>query len=1060
MREWLPSHRANYLPLNRNPVFPLPARSPAPCRFWCRYVAGLLLVLCGPAPTVAQADDYLVQLHCLGVEDGLSSRSVYGFLLDQRDVLWVATSGGLDSYDGTQLTHHEVGTGSVNLLFEGAAGHIWTVGYPNALIRGKPSALPARIRCYTPATGALRDLAALGAPPALLDGVTRMSARPDAAAYFAARDGSIWRYRETFERLTPPAAPVRWLAHTAEGIAYLQGEQLRLLEYGTDRIRQLRTVDVSHALGLGLLGPDRLYITELLPPYTTESSYQTTVSDLRGRPAHRYQQRIARAPFCLPEDPAGFYYSAVDTMKYHRWADATTQRVSFGSADPGRARELFKRVHHVDRYGRLYAPIIDGFCTARLQLSPFESFLADTVPSRSIRLIAPQTPTRAYVGTSYGLFYLAPDTVRQLSTGEFPTVHLRRPGSEHYFGYHGPIVRRLYAATPFRMAHTKYLSETSISLIAALAPLDDQTLRLGTDRGSFRLRTRDLRMWPDTLLEADGRPVESGATVYQYYRSPVDGGVWIVSDRGIFEQIGPTRWRHLPALGTHWYNHVHQDTAGVYWLGTRTEGLLRYDPRTATLTTYGVAEGLVDPCIYAVYEDERGELWLPSNRGLMCVDKDLERVRVYRPEQGLPHEEFNWGAHARDTAGHLYFGGLNGYVRFHPDTVRHWQRLRQELLVPRWKSVQRIRRRDGHADSLLTEAESGRALRYFPEESFVQFSITRPNFTRTDADYAYRVVGQTDWLPIVTGTPVELGYFGYGTQTVEVVERARPEVVLLRLALYLPRPLHARWWFVPALLLLAMLFGYLVFYYRLQRGEQRRRALRAEIDRQTEDLRRLNQFKDRFFSILSHDLRSPLLGLRGLSKKARYLVDRERYEELHALGAEVDRSTEAVQRLIGNVFDWAQLQRGEYHLQPVCVDAERLLEELRLIYQPLADQREVRLNFILEKDISPVVDLDALRTILRNLLDNALKNSPVGGEVDVTVGGDADENWYLSVADEGPGMPPPAQRILTADVPPDTSTRTLGLRLVWELVDRQGGRIRVSVAGGTEVRVDFSAADA
>lgn len=1004
----------------------------------------------------AQADNYLLQLQCLGVEDGLSSRSVYGFLLDQRETLWIATNAGLDSYDGTRLTNHTIDQGSVNILFEGAAGKIWTVGYSNAVVAGRPTTLLARIHQLDAVSGKLRTLAELGAPPALLDGVTQMSAQPDGAAYFAARDGSLWRYHSTFERLTEPATtPIEWLTHTADGIAYLQGDHLRLLEFTTLRVRQLRTVDRSHALRLGTLGPSHIHVTELMTPYTTTSNYCTTVIDLMGRSVFSNIKNVVRMPLWLPGDAQGFYHATGDELSYSSWADSTTQRLSVSSAQPERTREVFNRISYVDRHGRIYAPVIDGFCVSQLQRSPFQSYLSDTMPSRSIRHIVPYGTKRAHVSTSYGLFYLAPDTIRQLTRYEFPTAHTQDSNGTHWFGYHGPIIRSITGAARAQPAPIVYLPETTIGLIATLEPAGEHTLHMGTDQGSFYLRTTDFSMWPDTLMEADGTPVGANVTVYQYFRSALDGTDWIVSDRGIFERLGPARWKHLPQLGERWYNHVHQDAAGIYWLGTRTEGLLRYDARTQTLTTFGEAEGLSDPCIYAVYEDDHEELWLSSNKGLMCVDKAFSRVRVYLPEQGLPHEEFNWGAHARDEADHLYFGGLNGFVRFHPDTVRRWEQEGQPELEPQWKTVLRVQRKNGRTDSLLATVRAGKPIAYQPEVTFLQAAITRPNFTRRDIRYHYRVAGQTAWKPLGVNDRIELGYLPYGHQVVEVAEQGRMAEVVLRLPLYLVRPVTARWWFVPLIVLSALLFGYLVFYWRLQRLEKRRLALRAEVDRQTEDLRKLNQFKDRFFSILSHDLRSPLLGLRGLSKKARFLLERERYTELTELGAEVDKSTEAIQRLIGNVFEWAQLQQGEYDFRPVCIHAGRLLEELRHIYQPLADERRVLLEFSVVGEVSPVVDLNALRTILRNLLDNALKNSPPMGRVRVVVGSRSERGWYMTVEDDGLGMHAAAREVLCSDTTTDATTRTLGLRLVRELVLLQNGRIEVAADAGTCVCVHF-----
>ena len=112
---------------------------------------------------------------------------------------------------------------------------------------------------------------------------------------------------------------------------------------------------------------------------------------------------------------------------------------------------------------------------------------------------------------------------------------------------------------------------------------------------------------------------------------------------------------------------IHQDKKDKsFWLGTRLDGLIHWDKKTGKTEVFSEKDGLVDNLIYAVYEDEKGYLWLPSNFGLMQFNKATHEIVTYTTKDGLPNNEFNFFSHKEDEDGTLYMGGLNGITIFHP----------------------------------------------------------------------------------------------------------------------------------------------------------------------------------------------------------------------------------------------------------------------------------------------------------------------------------------------------------------------------------------------------------
>ncbi len=175
-------------------------------------------------------------------------------------------------------------------------------------------------------------------------------------------------------------------------------------------------------------------------------------------------------------------------------------------------------------------------------------------------------------------------------------------------------------------------------------------------------------------------------------------------------------------------------------------------------------------------------------------------------------------------------------------------------------------------------------------------------------------------------------------------------------------------------------------------------------EQQAADLARLNADKDRFYSIIAHDLRSPLAGLLGLSETlAAHLAEFSPAEVAGSAG-EMAKSARNLYQLLENLLEWSQLQTGRMEFRPELLDLPALLRELAELFNQAAQQKGVKLCL----ELQPAAawgDRRMMLTVFRNLLSNALKFTPSGGLVTLrcavhggkTVG---------EVSDTGAGLPP------------------------------------------------------
>ncbi len=168
------------------------------------------------------------------------------------------------------------------------------------------------------------------------------------------------------------------------------------------------------------------------------------------------------------------------------------------------------------------------------------------------------------------------------------------------------------------------------------------------------------------------------------------GTLWIGTRHGLYRFDRQTEtfaaYRHDPAH-PHSLSHdiietIHCDHAGRLWLGTFGGGLNRIaPPAPSSAISYGEEEkiaftcftekdGLANNVVYGILEDAKGRLWLSTNRGLSRFDPVTQTFKNYDPTDGLQSYEFNAGAYYKSPRGEMFFGGINGFNSFFPDSMK------------------------------------------------------------------------------------------------------------------------------------------------------------------------------------------------------------------------------------------------------------------------------------------------------------------------------------------------------------------------------------------------------
>jgi len=193
---------------------------------------------------------------------------------------------------------------------------------------------------------------------------------------------------------------------------------------------------------------------------------------------------------------------------------------------------------------------------------------------------------------------------------------------------------------------------------------------------------------------------------------------------------------------------------------------------------------------------------------------------------------------------------------------------------------------------------------------------------------------------------------------------------------------------------------------------ERKQAEQALLDAHNElrgknvQLAELNASKDTFFSIISHDLRSPFTVMLGFSQLLDENVERYSQEELKIKVRKLRASAEQLYALLENLLTWSRIQRGAMEYDPEQVAVADIVAENADLFTSRAEQKQITLTQSIPPDIMVYADANMVNTVLRNLISNALKFTPAGGTVAVSAQPHTERLIEVAVADTGVGMKP------------------------------------------------------
>jgi signal transduction histidine kinase len=257
--------------------------------------------------------------------------------------------------------------------------------------------------------------------------------------------------------------------------------------------------------------------------------------------------------------------------------------------------------------------------------------------------------------------------------------------------------------------------------------------------------------------------------------------------------------------------------------------------------------------------------------------------------------------------------------------------------------------------------------------------------------------------------------------------------------------------FLFALIGLGFVVALLILYLYATKRKSNRvlQVANARVNQQNLELVDLNATKDKFFSIISHDLKGPLNSLTSFSGLLINHTDNLSKDEIKMLAKDLDKSLKNLFALLENLLEWSRSQTGKIEFKPELFDMNVLLQQNKELLQTQAQNKQINIVQVGKEELPVNAHKHSVNTAVRNLISNAIKFTPIGGTVTLSTVR-SKHQLTVSIADTGVGMSPEiVEKLFRIDTKHTTKGTGeekgtgLGLILCKEFIEKNGGRIWV-----------------
>lgn len=516
----------------------------------------------------------------------------------------------------------------------------------------------------------------------------------------------------------------------------------------------------------------------------------------------------------------------------------------------------------------------------------------------------------------------------------------------------------------------------------------------------------------------------SDKSIYGIYRD-AEQRLWVISYGGYLYIFDPD-YQKISEQKFQGASCLYHDSRGGFWLGSRN-GLVHFpDARhPEQYEVLGAAEGLAEPYIRSIQEDQSGCIWITNFNSIARWDAAQHRFYVYDSRDGINVSSFSENSTYRAPNGRIFFGSTSGVYCFNPE------QLIQPVAIPQIEIV-------SHDQTGNTE--------------HISFSV--PDYAlRQMMEYSYKLDGiDKDWVVADGTNEVTYHSLPFGQRTFHVRARlhSQPweEAVTTDYTFRVKPPFWLSLWAILCYLLLVV--GAIALCFRLYRRRLLLQNARELQRKRHQSMEELNHERLRFYTGITHELRTPLTLIMGPLEDLSNAQDMPQgYKSRIRL---IQSNASQLLHLVNQLLEFRKTETQNRPLRVAKGDLCQVVHELTLNFRELNHKPEISIEEDLPEGMQTIYfDKEVVSTILTNLLGNAIKYTD-SGRILVKVcqhdGADGQPLTELSVSDTGIGISPSDQerifdRYYQAQTKHQASGTGIGLALSRSLAQMHEGTLTV-----------------
>lgn len=509
---------------------------------------------------------------------------------------------------------------------------------------------------------------------------------------------------------------------------------------------------------------------------------------------------------------------------------------------------------------------------------------------------------------------------------------------------------------------------------------------------------------------------------------------------------------------------IYCDHSGSIWVGSLGGGLSLFKPDTKSFERFDESYSLSNGVIYKILEDEKGKLWVSTNKGISSFDVNKKVFRNFTHYNGVQQSTFNIGSGLITADKTLFFGGLDGFNYFKSANI--FQKNNIPILVTtnlkiNNKQVNPVENTE-ITEHISTAKEMILSYKQNFSIDFIALNYTAPHENR----YAYKLDGfDKEWNEVGTNTTAVYTNLDPKSYTFRLKVHSEdgswetPEKVI---EIIVKPPFWRTYYAYFCYIVMILLTVWAIRRSSIQKlknefmRKQERLEMNHLIEKERHDAEQkmeLEKVKIKFLTNLSHELKTPLtLVLNPIENLMFHEKSTERLEMLNL----ISRNAKRLLNLVNQLLDFRRIEDNELTLHKTDGDLITFTQEIVDSFKYIAVRKSISLHFVSSfSTYNASFDKDKLERVLINLLSNAIKFTNDGGNVSLQITAEGDTGIRITLRDTGIGLRAELtekifERFFQADNNVDILNQGsgIGLSIAQEFVKLHGGTIRVESEEG------------